>query len=160
MDEGLERVISKFEAEIQKLNAVRSLGPHKPLRVTILGQQGLLIRRESLSNLTLLATTDFDARLDGEVPLADVFKRLLREEGISYDNDSDYIWLPEETKYETIYETKFILVDSPLPIYLIVSKAVKAPEKNKQLVTDAIVEFGDELLTLLQRYEADINYFV
>lgn len=160
MDDTLNQVIAKFEAEIKRLNAARSIAPFRKFHLTILGQHALLIRRESLPNLRLLATTDFDALLNGEPPLEDIFKRLLKDAGLIYDNDSEYIWLPDETKYETLYQSDYIKVDSPLPIYLIVSKALKAPEKNKQLVIQAIAEFGDELLKLMEKYKVDLNYFI
>lgn len=156
----LKGIIENFENEVQKLNADRRIGPLRKLKVTILGQQGLLIRQDSLIGLQLLATTDFDGLLQGEPPLEDIFKRLLREEGLTYDEQSHYIWLPEETKSEIIYDSDLIEVKSPFPIYLIVSKAAKAPEKNKQLVIDAINEFGDPLISLLEKYEVNINYFL
>lgn len=74
--------------------------------------------------------------------------------------DSQYIWLPEETKYEQIYKSEYLEIISPLPIYLIVSKACKAPEKNKVLVLQAIDEYQDELLELLEKYQVDIAYFL
>jgi hypothetical protein len=107
-----------------------------------------------------VATVDFDEHLIGEPPLEDLFKKVLREHGLSYDEQSRYIWLPKETEYETLYSSEILLVTSPLPIYLIVSKAVKAPEKNKSLVRDAIVMYGDELLHLLEKYEVPIHFFL
>jgi len=160
MIDELERVVKRFEVEVSKLNQDRRAGPFGTLKVRVLGQQALLIRRASLSGLRLLATTDFDAVLNGEPPLEDIFKRFLREEGLTYDEQSPLIWLPEETKCETIYKSEIIEVEGPLPIYLIVSKAVKAPEKNKLLVTQAIEVFGDEFLGMLEKYGADINYFI
>lgn len=156
----LERVISKFENEVKAQNEVRHSGPFRRMKIAILGQQALLVRRETLPKLKLLATNDFDGLLNGEPPLEDIFKRILKEEGLTYDEQSRYIWLPDETGYELIYQSDFVEVDSPAPIYLIVSKAVKAPEKNKQLVREAIEQFGDDLLGLLEKYKVNLNYFV
>ena len=160
MDPMLKRIVEKFEREVRKLNGNRSGEPYRSLHVTVLGQQALLIRRENLRGLSLLATTDFDAYLKGEPPLEDVFKRLLREEGLSYDEKSEYIWLPEETTYETMYESSYVTIVSPLPIFLLTSKAKMAPERNKQLVADAIVEFGEPLLRLFEKHGVDIDNFV
>ena len=135
MDKSLFDSINRFETIVEKLNQDRSVGPFRRLRVTVLGQHGLLIQKDKLSNIDLLATNDFDAFLNGEPPLEDIFKKTLRENGLTYDEKSEYIWLPEETRYSVIYESESIIVESPLPIYLIVSKAVKAPLKNKQLVS-------------------------
>jgi hypothetical protein len=62
--------------------------------------------------------------------------------------------------YEELYDSTTIQVTSPQPVYLIVSKAVKAPEKNKQLVIDSISEFGESLIELLEKYGAEIDYFL
>lgn len=162
MDEMLSRVVQTFETRVARLNADRSTGSFRRLEVRVLGQQGLLIRRASLPDLGLAATTDFDAIIKEEPPLGGIFKNLLRDEGLTYDEQSGYIWLPEEVTYEVVYESPSIRIDSPLPIYLIVSKAVKAPEKNRQLVAAAIAEdeFGEQLLALLEKYEVDINAFI
>ena len=158
MDAIIERVIKRYEESVREQNKTRH-SLYGQLSIVILGQQGLLVRKAELSGLNLLATTDFDALLKGEPPLEDVFKRFLREEGISYDEESIYIWLPDETRYELLYESKEVKVESPYPIYLIVSKAVKAPRKNKQLVIDAISKYGDELLILMERYNVDPERF-
>lgn len=160
MKSMLSNLIARFEEAVRRLNVGRSIGPFRKFEVTVLGQQGLLIRQETLPNLRLLATTDFDAFLSAEPPLDDLFKRLLREEGLIYDEQSQYVWLPEETTFELIYDSDSIRVLSPLPLYLIVSKAVKAPQKNKQLVTSAIVQFGDELLRLFEKYHVDVEQFL
>ncbi len=160
MDGILSNIINKFETRIQEMNSVRHAGVFRQMQVTVLGQQGLLIRQASLKELSIINTTDFDGLLNGEPPLEDIFKNIIREEGLSYDEQSKYIWLPEETTYELIYKSEFIEVLSPLPIYLIVSKAVKAPEKNRQLVLQAIEYYQDSLIELLEKYGADLNYFI
>ena len=81
------------------------------------------MRSDSLPNLKLLATTDFDGLLRGEVPTEDIFKVCLRDAGLTYDEQSEYIWLPDETSYEELYDSKTIRVTSPQPVYLV------APEK-------------------------------
>lgn len=160
MENVFFQVIHAYEAKGAKLNKERASGPLSKLLVTVLGQQGLLVRSDSLPNLKLLATTDFDGLLRGEVPTEDIFKACLREAGLTYDEQSEYIWLPDETSDEELYDSKTIRVTSPQPVYLIVSKAVKAPEKNKQLVIDSISEFGESLIELLEKYGADIDYFL
>jgi hypothetical protein len=160
MDPLLQRILLSFESRVREYNKTRYEGPAPQLQVTVLGQQGLLIRRESLPALTLLATTDFDALLNGQPPLGDIFKRCIRDEGLSYDEQSIYIWLPEETQYEALYESDFISVKSPQPIYLILSKARYAPEKNRQLVAEAIVQFGETLLELMDKHGVDAEFFL
>lgn len=156
----LMNAIKAFEDEVGKLNSARSVGSFRKLEVTVLGQQGLLIRQAQFPTLPLLATTDFDAHLKGEPPLEDIFKNKLKDIGLTYDEKSEYIWLPEETEYEEVYNSDLIVVRSPLPIYLIVSKALKAKEKNRALVTAAINEFGESLISLLVKYKVNIDYFL
>ncbi len=160
MSEFLKNIISKFEDRVGKLNSGRHAGPYSALKVTVLGQQALLLRQEYLKNFSLIATNDFDGLLNGEIPLEDIFKAILREEGLTYDEDSEYIWLPAETEYELIYKSEYIEIVSPYPIYLIVSKALKASEKNKALVIQAMQEFTDDLLQLFEKYNVDVEYFL
>jgi hypothetical protein len=160
MDDILRNVIFAYEKEVRKLNKSRSSPFENKLKVTVLGQQGLLIRKDKMKNLHLVMTTDFDGNLRGEPPLGDIFKKKLKEFGLTYDEKSQYIWLPDETEYEGIYESDVIFLDSPLPIYLITSKALKAPEKNKQLVISAIEEYGEDLLKLFDKYKVDMTKFI
>lgn len=80
----LRKVISEFESRVGVMNTTRTFGPFAPLKVTILGQQALLIRQDQLKHLHLLATTDFDGLLNGETPLEDLFKIILKNEGMKY----------------------------------------------------------------------------
>lgn len=153
-------MIVAFEKTARKLKKERLTKPLEKLKVTVPGQQGLLIRRESLPGLTLIATNDFDGHLNGEPPLENVFKRSLRDDGLAYDKDSPYIWLPEETEHEVVYNSEFMIIDSPLPKYLLVSKAKYAPEKNRQLIVDAIIDLGDEFLALMEKHGVDIGSFI
>lgn len=160
MDEVLTNVIKAYEKEVKKLTKNRSIPFVNKLKVTVLGQQGLLIRRDKMKNVPLVATNDFDANLKGEPPLEDIFKNKLRKFGLTYDEKSNFIWMPDETKYESIYESDLIFLESPHPIYLIANKALHAPVKNKPLVIAAIAEYGEELITLLEKYKVDLSYFV
>lgn len=163
MLEMYQRVIADFEARVAQLNLTRMNNvPCRPLEVIILGQQALLVQHKKLAGLTLLATTDFDAQLRGEVPLEDIFKNCLRECGITYDEESHMIWMPAETKYEQLYESEYLSVMVPLPVYLLLSKAKYAKKKNRQLIVEAIADdtLSDELLELMDMYDVDVEYFL
>jgi len=63
---------------------------------------------------------------------------ILKKYGLIYDGDSKLIWIPPGAKFEILFDLKNVVVKSIDPESALVSKAVKAPEKNKQLIREAI----------------------
>lgn len=153
MNEDIAKIITEYELRVRKLNA-------KEHRTSFEATRHSVRPARVVTGLHLVATSDFDGLLRGEVPTADIFKVCVQKAGFTYDEQSEFIWLPEETEYEVLYESELLMMDSPKPIYLIVSKAVKAREKNRQLIIDAIATFDDQLFELLEKYEVDLEFFL
>ena len=61
------------------------------------------------------------------------------------------IWIPPGAKFEILFDLKNVVVKSIDPESALVSKAVKAPEKNKQLIREAIA--SGKFKTLIARIE-------
>ena len=62
----------------------------------------------------------------------------LEENGLVYDEDSHLVWIPENAKEIELFNFKNIeakLIDAESTL---VSKAIHAPQKNKQLIRQAI----------------------
>ena len=78
---------------------------------------------------------------------------------LAYDELSKEIWLPERSTFLPYYRTESLLVSYLDPISALTSKAIKAKEKNRFLVREALRVFGGPLAQEIIRYGGDINYF-
>ncbi|CAB1076552.1 hypothetical protein JY97_09670 [Alkalispirochaeta odontotermitis] len=86
---------------------------------------------------------------------------LLEASGLVYDEDSHLVWIPDDAettdlnKFQNI-DVKMIDAESAL-----VSKAIHAPEKNKQLIRQAIA--SGRFSTLIDRIienQGNLEFFV
>jgi hypothetical protein len=121
------------------------------VEVRILGQITLLANDMAAKILTLQRTNDLDAVIKNThgFVMAILNKEILPNYGLHLDPDSEYIWIPPGSKFELFHESA------------LVSKAVKAKEKNKFLIIDAIG--SGEFPNLVQRIQengGDLEYFV
>lgn len=164
MNNVLQRIIAEYESEIGKLEGIRSTGDgyetYPQLSVTLLGQFSLIVQTEFASKVTLVATQDLDAWLKGNSVPRDIFKVAVLRHGLRYDEQSDLIWMPpNQSERRLLYESETIKVEAFDPLLVIVSKAIKAPEKNRQLVLEAIGIFKEELIEEIVRYGGDPEAF-
>lgn len=118
-------------------------------RVQILGQISLLVHEKASAILNLTQTADLDATLTMDDTAKEELKSLLRNNGYVYDEDSNLIWIPEGAEFLPFLELNNIVVESIDPESALVSKAVKAPEKNRQLIRQAIA--SNQFPTLVDR---------
>ena len=65
-------------------------------------------------------------------------QELLEANGLVYDEDSHLIWIPENAKIIELFKFKNIEVKLIDAESTLVSKAIHAPQKNKQLIRQAI----------------------
>ena len=107
-------------------------------KIHVLGQTSLLVQPEFTFELSLAQTGDLDALIEAENFVKETLKTILAENGFVYDEDSPYIFIPTKTKYSnflTLTYLEVVVIDAESAL---VSKAVKAPEKNKFLIRQAI----------------------
>lgn len=107
-------------------------------KIYVLGQTSLLVQPEFTAELSLAQTGDLDALLEVENFVKENLKKILSENGFVYDEDSPYIFIPTKTKYLNfllLSSLEVVVID---PESALVSKAVRAPEKNKFLIRQAI----------------------
>ena len=121
---------------------------------------GLWVDEEVAAKLHPIATVDLDTKVKTKGMTLDKFKELLKEENLVLDDLSNEIWLPEETEYIDFFEGEYVKCKRALPLYLLVSKAIKAPEKNRVLIQNALIEYEDELADLILKYEGNLDYFM
>lgn len=135
----------------------------RPIEVRILGQFTLLANDFATRVLTLQRTNDLDAVIrENDWNINRILNReILPKHGLNLDSQSEDIWLPPGASYELLHDFKNVRVKLLDPESALVSKAVKAKEKNKNLIIEAIA--SDQFPSLVARIEengGDLDYFV
>ena len=106
--------------------------------VLLLGQMSLMLNESVVKILNLIQTGDMDAKLRMDYFTKNKLLDLLEVNGLVYDEDSHLIWIPENAKAIELFKFKNIEVKLIDAESTLVSKAIHAPQKNKQLVRQAI----------------------
>lgn len=141
MKEILAKVFEELNSaiEVENLDRRESGTPTiSKSEVTILGQTSLLVQPEITHVLSLAQTGDLDARLKVENFVKQKLKEILPKHGLLYDEDSPLIFIPKGSHLSFFLELKNLVVFVIDPESALVSKAVKAPDKNRQLIREAI----------------------
>lgn len=116
-----------LEAEADGLPRLR------PCTIRVLGQSALL---EVALPVPLAATRDVDVRADYEDAVRRQFAALLATRGYELEPLAHEIWMPRETRYATTFQGKLVQLMLAEPEAILVSKALKAPDKNHALLTE------------------------
>lgn len=138
-------VFTALENSIEVENSERIKSGAKLIsraRITILGQSSLLVQPQLTTYLELVQTGDLDAKLQCDYFIKKKLKEILPQYGLIYDEDSEKIFIPPKSKFSEFINYKNIFVNVIDPESALVSKAVKAPKKNKQLIRSAISTGG------------------
>lgn len=155
----LDEWIESYNADIDSEEG----GKLRPIEVQILGQFTLLANDMVARILTLQRTNDLDAVIkENNWNVRKILdKEILRKHGLELDPQSDDIWIPPGAKFELLKDFKNVRVKLLDPESALVSKAVKAKEKNKVLIIDAIAcgEFPN-LAERIEKNGGDLEYFV
>lgn len=137
----LKTIFERLDVRIAELNQERRsegmLGA-VGVEIRLLGQMCLLANPRVSAILHLAQTADVDAFLQMDSFVKDEWKKLLSEAGLVYDEDSTLVWIPENAKFDPLFAMKNLTVLALDPESALVSKAVKAPEKNKLLIREAL----------------------
>ena len=126
--------------------------------VRVLGQSALWAAGV---DLTLIATQDLDAYADYEWAVQREFERLLAEDGKVLDPHGHEVWMPGETRYDPLYQGTFVEAFVADADAVLISKALKAAEKNRALVTEYLAKGASErFFELARKYRVDLEQFV
>ncbi len=137
----LENLFKQLDRKVEEINFHRraeGILPVSKSSIQLLGQVSLLANEKISAVLTLATTGDLDAFLRMDESVKAEFKMELNKMGWIYDEDSYLIWVPPGAFFTKIFDLTHILVESIDPESALVSKAVKAPEKNKLLIRESI----------------------
>ena len=106
--------------------------------ILLCGQMSLMLNESVVKILNLIQTGDMDAKLRMDYFTKNKLLDLLEANGLVYDEDSHLIWIPENAKVIELFKFKNIEVKLIDAESTLVGKAIHAPQKNKQLVRQAI----------------------
>lgn len=122
----------------------------------VVGQNALL---EAKLDLKLAATVDVDTIDNASHSVRAKLSEFLRLEGLELDPLGNEIWMPEETRYTDIYIGDWVRALRAWPVYILVSKAKFAIDKNKGLIRQYLAHRPDPLFfDLCEKYEVDIGH--
>ena len=131
---------------------------HEKCTIRVLGQAALFIAE---LELTLTATQDLDAYADYDWAVQQELERLLAKEGKVLDPRGHEIWMPRETQYAPLYEGTYVDAFVADPDAVLISKACKAPEKNKALIIEYLAKGASKrFFGLGTKYAIDLEQFV
>jgi hypothetical protein len=165
MKEKLHEIFQQLDAWMEEENIRRRTDDDYVLSkilIQVLGQCSLILHPSV--HLRLFGTYDLDAVIKslssgGLSETKRKLTELLYDENLELESDAHLIWLPVEATFTEIMDTPRIKCEVVDPLYALCSKAIKAKEKNKALIRDALIEYGDDLKKLIQKYGGDLEYF-
>jgi hypothetical protein len=141
----MKKVIKKIFTDLDQAVELENLNRLKEGILTIpesevllFGQMSLMLNDSVAQTLNLIQTADMDAKLRMDYFTKNKLQDLLEENGLVYDEDSHLIWIPENAKKIELFKFKNIEVKLIDAESTLVSKAIHAPQKNKQLIRQAI----------------------
>ena len=161
--DAFQKILWALDEEIEKENEKRisqDAFSYPMMEILLLGQMGLFAHPSQLqAKLHLVGTVDVDAKIQADHALFLRFRKILQQHGLEYDEDSHLIWVPPGSTQTRIFDTPRLLCDVLDPMYVLTSKAIKAREKNRILLAQALSLFGKPLSDLITQHGGDPEYF-
>lgn len=157
----LARLMEKLDAWAVEENLARRREGAPGLvkcRIRLVGQMALF---EAQIPLTLVATNDVDVVANYPFVVEREFRRLVETTGKRIDAASAEIWMPEETDYRVHFEGELVRFEVADADAVLLSKALKAPDKNGALIVEYLAKGASErFFELAERYELDLARFL
>lgn len=165
MKEALKEVFDELDVWITEQNNERAQDGLVRLgkcEIKLLGQMSLMAHEKAAAVLRLFQTRDVDARLEKmDHAVKQKLVSLLAARRLVYDEDSHLVWIPQDSKFEILFSCKNFAVTVIDPESALLSKAIKAKEKNKQLIQDAIAsDLFPVLMDRIVEHGGDLKYFM
>jgi hypothetical protein len=166
MKNELLRIFEELNERITNENFARDdSGAAKvlPVEIQVLGQMTLLLNEAIVKVLPLQRTGDLDAVILGTNHFVQqvLQKEILPKYNLILDSDSELVWIPPGSTFKIFCDLRYVRVNLLDAESALVSKAVKAPKKNKLLIIDAIAsEKFPGLIERIEKYGGDLKYFL
>jgi hypothetical protein len=124
----------------------------------VVGQAALL---EANLEFSVAATVDVDLINDAKHEVVAKLNELLVAEGLELDPISNEIWMPSETQYLDLYKGEWVVALRAETEFIMVSKALKSPEKNKVLLRNYLAHRPPQsFFELCKKYKIDLGKIV
>jgi hypothetical protein len=164
MKELITKIFTNLNEVIELENLQRLKGGILAIpksKVLIFGQMSLMLNESVVKILNLIQTGDMDAKLQMDYFTKIKLLDFLEENGLVYDEDSHLVWIPENAKEIELFDFKNIEVKLIDAESTLVSKAIHAPQKNKQLIRQAIAsgKFPDLVDRIIEN-NGKIDFFL
>lgn len=160
----MKNLFQKLNYEIAEENKERKESGAPKIQhaqINIMGQYCLLLNAKIQADLDLVLTNDVDAILEADYFVKKRFAEILKENGLELDPDSSFVWIPPKAKFEDIYQGENLTVSILDAESALLSKAIKAPEKNRFLIIEALLSKKFKNLSdKIKKEGGDINYFL
>lgn len=157
----LEEVTRELDQWIIEENTARRADGRLGLsrcEIRLLGQAALLEQRLPIP---LTTTRDVDVRANYEHAVEVRFRELLARRGLELDPVGHEAWMPRETRYTPLFQGDYVRLLIADPEAILVSKGLKAPRKNRHVITTYLAGGPSErFLTLAARYGLDLEQFL
>ncbi|MCB0393147.1 MAG: hypothetical protein KDD25_01230 [Bdellovibrionales bacterium] len=159
----LEKVFTDLDRRIEDENADRKDSGARLIakaEIKVLGQTSLLAQPELTYELVLAQTGDLDAQLRCDYFVKEELKKILPKHQLIYDEDSDLIYIPNGSQFNPFGSYRNLSVSVIDPESALVSKALKAPLKNKQLIRSALASGNfKSLASRIVKENGDLGFF-
>lgn len=158
----LNKAFHELDHRLIQFNQEASVNGTPQLQSTdihIIGQMALI---EAKLSIAIVSTVDIDLYYQIDYRVKKEFSAVLEKLGKHIDPVGHEAWMPDETEFNEVYQGELITGWAAKPVYVILSKAKKAPEKNHQLIAEYIAsaDFDESLFDLADKYEVDLSEFV
>lgn len=157
----LEEVAQELDQWMVEENTVRRAEGRLGLsrcEIRVFGQAALLERKLPIP---LAATRDVDVRANYEHAVEVKFRELLARRGRDLDPVGHEAWMPRETRYTPLFEGHYVRLLLAESEAILVSKGLKAPSKNRNVITAYLAQGpSPRFLELAARYRLDLEQFL
>jgi len=152
------RALDEWVARENAAAAAQGLPQYRACAIRVFGQIALL---EWGVELRLATTNDVDANANWEHAVQKKFEELLATHGKFLDPVGHEAWMPKETEYCAVYEGTYVTGAIAEPDFVLLSKALKAPAKNKSLLVEYLASGPSErFMALAKAYALDLEQFL
>jgi hypothetical protein len=134
----LAQIFARLDQWISIENQAVNTEGFRPLPKSVFKVVGQAALMEANLEFSIAATVDVDILNNAKHEVVAKLNELLIAEGLELDPLSNEIWMPDETSYIDLYRgdwTHALLAETP---YIMVSKALKSPDKNKILLRNYV----------------------
>lgn len=157
----LKKIFEELDKWIQEQNLERQKDGVMEIcscEIQVIGQTALV---EANLSLHVPATMDVDVLANYEYLVKKKFEELLRQNGKYLDPVGHEAWMPSETEYSDFYIGKWVRAYLAKAEYVMLSKAMKAPNKNNSLITEYLASSPcDNFFKLAEKYKVDLEFFL